>query len=139
MRKLLLLALLTAAPLAQAAGEAITVYKSASCGCCGGWIEHMRAAGYKVKAVDLDAAGMEKIKQTYKVPEGLGSCHTAVVDKTGQVIEGHVPAKAVAKLVATPRIKGVSAPGMPMNSPGMGQMDGKLVTVDFQGKPFSKD
>jgi hypothetical protein len=139
MRKLLLLAFLAAAPFAHAAGEAITVYKSASCGCCGGWIEHMRAAGYRVKAVDLDAAGMEKVKQTYKVPEGLGSCHTAVVDKTGQVIEGHVPAKAVAKLLASPRTKGVAAPGMPMNSPGMGQMDGKLVTVDFNGKPFSKD
>ena len=62
-----------------------------------------------------------------------------VVDATGQIIEGHVPANAVNKLIADPSVKGVSAPGMPLNAPGMGELDGNLVTVDFAGKPFSKD
>ena len=50
---------------------------------------------------------------------------------------GHVPAPALARLISKPSVKGVAVPGMPMNSPGMGKMDGKLVTVDFAGKPFS--
>ena len=73
------------------------------------------------------------------VPEALQSCHTAVVEATGQVIEGHVPAPAVAKLIASRSTKGVAVPGMPVNSPGMGKMDGKLVTVDFAGKEFSRN
>jgi hypothetical protein len=73
------------------------------------------------------------------VPEQLGSCHTAVVEETGQVIEGHVPARAVSRLLQSPATRGVAAPGMPLNAPGMGALDGNLVTVDFDGKPFSRD
>jgi hypothetical protein len=62
-----------------------------------------------------------------------------VIDKSGQVLEGHVPANAVRKLIAQPKVKGLAVPGMPVNSPGMGKMDGPLLTVDFSGKPFSKD
>jgi hypothetical protein len=138
MKKLFVAAVLTAVSvLAQAAGEAITVYKDPNCGCCGAWVEHLREAGFKVKAVDSD--DMVSIKKRLGVPDALASCHTGVVDASGQVIEGHVPATVVTKLIKAPAVKGVAVPGMPLNSPGMGKMDGKLVTVDFAGKKFSKD
>jgi hypothetical protein len=119
------------------AGEAITVYKDKNCGCCEGWIAHLREAGFKVKAVNAD--DMSAVKKRFNVPETMGSCHTAVLDKSGQIIEGHVPASAINKLIAKPGVKGVAAPGMPTNAPGMGKLDGTLVTYDFSGKPFSKD
>lgn len=130
-------ALLMAANVAFAAGNSITVYKDANCGCCEGWVTHMREAGYQVKAID--SPDMAAVKKRLGVPETLGSCHTGVVDKSGQVIEGHVPAAAVARMIAKPEVKGVAVPGMPANSPGMGKMDGKLVTVDFEGRHFSRD
>jgi len=129
--------LMAAATLAHAAGEAITVYKDPNCGCCSAWIEHLREAGYKVNAVDSN--DMAAVKKRLGVPENLESCHTGVVDASGQVVEGHVPATALARLIAAPAVKGVAVPGMPANAPGMGKMNGKLVTVDFAGKPFSKD
>ena len=138
MKKLAFAALLAAATtLAHAAGEAITVYKDPNCGCCTAWIAHLREAGSKVKAIDSD--DMAAVKKRLGVPAELESCHTGVLDASGQVVEGHVPAAALARLVATPSVKGVAVPGMPANSPGMGKMDGKLVTVDFSGKPFSKN
>ncbi len=79
------------------------------------------------------------VKTRLGVPARLNSCHTAVMDGSGQVIEGHVPAGAIQKLSVKPALKGVAVPGMPANSPGMGRMDGTLVTVDFGGKPFSRD
>ncbi len=138
MKKLAFAALLAAAStLAHAAGEAITVYKDPSCPCCSAWIEHLREAGYKVKTVESD--DMAAIKKRLGVPKEMASCHTGVVDASGQVVEGHVPAAALAKLLAAPSVKGVAVPGMPTNAPGMGKMDGKLVTVDFAGKQFSKN
>lgn len=138
MKKLFIVAFLAAASsMAHAAGETITVYKDPSCGCCTAWVDHLRESGYKVNAINSD--DMSAIKKRFGVPDKMGSCHTAVVEATGQVIEGHVPAKAVTKLIASPSVKGVAAPGMPLNAPGMGKLDGTLVTVDFSGKPFSKD
>ena len=138
MKKLAFAALLAAATsLAHAAGEAVTVYKDPECGCCALWIEHLRDAGYKVKTVESD--DMAAVKKRLGVPTELASCHTGVVDASGQVVEGHVPASALARLISTPSVKGVAVPGMPVNAPGMGKMDGKLVTVDFAGKPFSKN
>lgn len=138
MMKLLLTTVLMAAlAIAHAAGETITVYRDPNCGCCSEWIEHLRESGYKVKAVNSD--DMTNVKKRLGVPEKLEACHTGVIDATGQVVEGHVPAAAVAKLIGTPAIKGVAVPGMPVNSPGMGKMDGSLVTVDFSNKPFSKN
>lgn len=135
--KYLLMALLCTASLAQAANESITVYKDPDCGCCTAWIDHLRDNGYQVKAVDT--SDLAAIKKKYKVPEKLASCHTGVVDKSGQILEGHVPANAVRKMIAQPKLKGVAVPGMPVNSPGMGKLDGTLVTVDFSGKAFSRD
>lgn len=122
---------------AHASGTAITVYQDPNCGCCTGWAEHMRESGFNVRSVNTTQ--MSAVKQQFGVPAHLGSCHTAIIDGTGQIIEGHVPANAVNKLLSQPSVKGVSAPGMPLNSPGMGKLDGNLVTVDFNGQPFSKD
>lgn len=129
--------LLGASGLAYANKPSITVYQDPNCGCCSGWTQHMQDAGFKVHAIKTSAMG--GIKDKLGVPQGKESCHTAVVDATGQIIEGHVPATAVQKMLNTPSVKGVAAPGMPLNSPGMGKMDGNLVTVDFNGKEFSRD
>ncbi len=130
-------ALAAASSFAHAADKAITVYQDPNCGCCSGWVQHMRDAGFDVKAVKT--ADMATVKQKLGVPMNLSSCHTGVVEKTGQLIEGHVPANVVNKLLADSSVKGVAAPGMPLNAPGMGELDGNLVTVDFSGKPFSRD
>lgn len=138
MKKLAITVLLAATcGVTYAAGDAITVYKDKNCGCCEGWVDHLRESGFKVKAINSD--DMSAVKKRFGVPETMGSCHTAVVDKTGQVIEGHVPAAAINKLLARRDVKGVAAPGMPMNSPGMGKLDGNLITYDFSGKSFSRD
>lgn len=114
----LITALLLATPLAQAATSTATLYKSPTCGCCGEYVKYLRANGFSVKAVDSD--DMNRIKQENKVGN-LGSCHTTVID--GYVIEGHVPVGAINKLLQQkPKIIGISAPGMPANSPGMGEM-----------------
>lgn len=115
----------------------LTVYKDPSCGCCTKWVDCMKQSGFDVKVVET--RDMVSVKRRLSVPERLTSCHTAVLEASGQVIEGHVPAPAVRKLIAHPEVKGVAVPGMPVNSPGMGLMDGNLVTEDFSGKPFSRD
>ncbi len=122
---------------AYAAGSAITVYQDPNCGCCSGWVSHMRDAGFEVKAIKTN--DIVSVKQKLGVPMELASCHTGVVEASGQLVEGHVPATVVRKLLADTSVKGVAAPGMPSNAPGMGMLDGSLVTVDFNGKPFSRD
>jgi hypothetical protein len=101
------------APVTTAEGK---VWLSPTCGCCGKWTEHMQAAGFKLTrevTTDLNASPARK-----QVPESLRSCHTALIG--GYVIEGHVPADLVRKLVKEqPKIVGIAAPGMPMGSPGM--------------------
>lgn len=126
-----------ASPFAHAAGTAITVYQDPNCGCCNGWVEHMRESGFDVTAIKTP--NMASVKQKLGVPMELASCHTGLVESTGQIIEGHVPANTVNKMLANQSVRGVSAPGMPLNSPGMGELDGNLITVDFNGRPFSRD
>ena len=97
------------------------VYRSASCGCCAKWIEHVKQHQFKVKSVISD--DMQAIKEKYAIPEKLASCHTAVVE--GYIIEGHVPADDIRNLLAKkPNIAGIAAPGMPLGSPGM-EVDGQ--------------
>ncbi len=94
----------------------ITVYKSPTCGCCTEWEKHLETAGFQVNSSSQDS--MMPIKQQFGVPPGLASCHTAVID--GYVIEGHVPADDIKRLLQErPRIAGLTAPGMPQHSPGM--------------------
>jgi hypothetical protein len=110
-----LLGVALALPLAARA-VGVTVYKTPTCGCCKAWVEHLRAAGFEVQVQDL--ADVTPHKQRLGVPPRLASCHTAVVD--GYVVEGHVPAADVTRLLATrPAITGIAVAGMPMGSPGM--------------------
>ena len=110
-----LLGLATLAP-AFATGDEVVMYKDPNCGCCGKWAEHMREHGFKVKEVATREMGV--VKREAGVPQALGSCHTATVG--GYVVEGHVPAADVRRMLADkPAIAGLSAPGMPLGSPGM--------------------
>jgi hypothetical protein len=94
----------------------IDVYKTASCGCCEGWVQHLRDAGFTVKAHNVDDTSVYRAK--YGIPEELGSCHTGVVKGYG--IEGHVPATEIKRLLAEkPKARGLTVPGMPVGSPGM--------------------
>jgi hypothetical protein len=105
-----------AAQTPPAAAAPVAVYKSATCGCCGKWNEHMRTAGFTVNSTDLP--DVTPMKDKHGVPAALRSCHTAVVG--GYVIEGHVPADVIKKLLRErPAIVGIATPGMPTGSPGM--------------------
>ena len=100
----------------------MVVYKSATCGCCKVWVEHMRKNGFLAKVNDVD--NMNPVKERVGVPHGMGSCHTAEVG--GYFIEGHVPAEQVQRLLKEkPKAKGLTVPGMPIGSPGMEQGDVK--------------
>jgi hypothetical protein len=101
---------------AAESASVITVYKDAGCQCCVKWIQHLSKAGFVV--MPRDVLSMDEIKKNMHVPDALQSCHTAVVDR--YVIEGHVPADVVKKMLKEkPAIQGIAVPGMPMGSPGM--------------------
>tara|TARA_R110000772_G_scaffold73216_1_gene159466 strand:+ start:99760 stop:100218 length:459 start_codon:yes stop_codon:yes gene_type:complete len=101
---------------AMAAAAEVTVYKSPYCGCCGAWVDHMKASGHTVKTIEME--DLTGIKKMTGVGDHLQSCHTAVVDD--YVIEGHVPAADVARLLTEkPKARGLAVPGMPVGSPGM--------------------
>lgn len=94
----------------------VLVYKTPTCGCCNGWIDHLQAAGFTVDARDV--RDIMTVKQDGGVPVSMSSCHTAIVD--GYVVEGHVPAEQVKRLLAErPEVAGIAVPGMPVGSPGM--------------------
>ena len=95
----------------------ITVYKDPSCGCCAKWVDHLRANGFAPEV--HDRSDMDALKDSLGVPAQLRSCHTAVVEK--YVIEGHVPAADVKRLLSSKPAKtvGIAVPGMPVGSPGM--------------------
>lgn len=102
--------------LAAEALPKVTVTKDPSCGCCGAWVDHLKAAGFPVEVIE--SAEVNRLKAKLGVPRALASCHTAEV--AGYVIEGHVPAGAIKRLVAEkPQAKGLAVPGMPVGSPGM--------------------
>jgi hypothetical protein len=101
---------------APAARTAVAVYKSPTCGCCGKWVEHMQANGFAPTVNDMP--DLSAVKTKNGVPEKLTSCHTSIVG--GYVIEGHVPAEDIRRLLRDkPAIVGLAAPGMPAGSPGM--------------------
>ena len=96
----------------------MTVYKSASCGCCHGWVEHARTSGFTVKTIDTE--DLPNVKRELGVPASLQSCHTVVVGN--YLVEGHVPAADVKRMLTEkPAIRGIAVPGMPVGSPGMEQ------------------
>jgi len=105
--------MIAASPAAQ---PVVTVYKTPTCGCCGKWVEHMRSNGFQVNVQEVNST--VETRRKYGVPDRLQSCHTALVN--GYVIEGHVPAADVQRLLKSkPKAAGLAVPGMPMGSPGM--------------------
>ena len=134
-------ACLGAVPLAQtkpAAGPAMSVYKTPTCGCCSKWVDHMKKAGFQVTVTDMPQASLDNVKAKHKVPQAVHSCHTAVVE--GYAIEGHVPATEVKRLLKEKqKVTGIAVPGMPIGSPGM-ESPGitaqpyDVVAFDAQGK-----
>lgn len=115
----------------------ITVHKDPNCGCCSGWVRHLRDAGFVVR-VD-EAADLELVRVRLGVPQELAACHTAEV--SGYLVEGHVPAVAVRRLLSErPEARGLAVPGMPAGSPGMEAASPQSYTVVLFGsggyKPF---
>lgn len=118
-------------------GASVVVYKSPSCGCCGAWIDHMKESGFAVEVHDVQ--DVSPIKRELGVGQSLWSCHTAKVG--GYVLEGHVPAEQVVRMLAEkPEIRGIAVPGMPIGSPGMDEgydrstwQDYDVVAFDAQG------
>ncbi len=114
----------------------VVMYKSPTCSCCSGWADHLRSSGFTV--IEKKSNDMASIKKQYGVPKKLASCHTAIVD--GYIIEGHVPAADVKRLLKErPKVAGLTAPGMPMKSPGMQAVGQKprgydVLTFDKDGK-----
>lgn len=101
----------------KSSAKEITVYKSPTCGCCGKWEDHLRKNGFKVTSKSTE--DMSVIKKLHKVPADKSSCHTALID--GYVIEGHVPANTIKRLLKErPKdVQGLAVPNMPLGSPGM--------------------
>jgi hypothetical protein len=98
----------------------IVVTKDPTCGCCAGWVDHLRQAGFSAEVIETSE--INRVKVRLGVPQDLASCHTAEIGR--YVIEGHVPADAIKRLLAEkPAAKGLAVAGMPMGSPGM-EMEG---------------
>ncbi|MEH6757833.1 MAG: DUF411 domain-containing protein [Parasphingorhabdus sp.] len=119
---LLLASLAACSTAAQAASY--TMYRDAGCGCCEKWAEHAEA-GLNAAVKTEDAPDIQAVKDLHGVPMELRACHTMIVE--GYVIEGHVPAEAIQKLLREKPddIIGIAVPGMPVGSPGMEQQDMK--------------
>lgn len=144
--KAMLMTLVLCAPLASAADTPIrdrspvavglplvTVHKSAYCGCCTAWVQHLRDEGFSVEVIETEAVG--DVKSRVGVPPGKQSCHTAEVD--GYFVEGHVPADDIRRLLRErPDARGLALPGMPVGSPGMEVPSGEVQphTVELIGK-----
>ena len=99
----------------RGAGTVVEVYKTPTCGCCHLWVEHLQKNGFTTRVTDMESLG--DVKKKYGVPARATSCHTAVVN--GYVLEGHVPAADVKRLLSEkPAVAGIAVPGMPVGSPG---------------------
>jgi hypothetical protein len=117
-RKQFLSTLFVAPLLAACSAEELrmVVYKSPTCGCCGEWIKHLTSNGFVVEIHETN--DIVEYGRSVGVPDELRSCHTGQID--GYVIEGHVPAADIKRMLAErPAGKGLAVPGMPMGSPGM--------------------
>ena len=115
------LAVMACAPVARASSE-LAVYKTPTCACCTAWVEHMRAACYEARVNELP--DLSSIRGAQGVPASVASCHTALIG--GYVLEGHVPAEDVRRLLAErPDAFGLAVPAMPLGSPGMETPDGQ--------------
>ena len=126
-------AAMTATLSANEDGSTVVVYKSPTCGCCGDWIEHMEKSGFTVEVHDI--ADVSPVKRELGVGQSLWSCHTAKVG--GYVLEGHVPADQVVRMLAEkPAIRGLAVPGMPIGSPGMDEGYDQSMWQDYDVVAF---
>jgi hypothetical protein len=108
----------------------ITVHKDPGCGCCTGWVQHLERSGFTAKVIET--RNLDPIKARLGVPDDLAACHTAEID--GYVIEGHVPAGAIKRLLTEkPAARGLAVPGMPVGSPGMEGGEPELYDVILFG------
>ena len=104
-------------------------YRSASCGCCKKWVNHLRDNGLEV--VDNIVEDISEIKKQYQIPNNLRSCHSAQI--ANYTIEGHVPIESINKLFKEkPKINGIAVPGMPLGSPGMEMHSHESHSHDYQ-------
>lgn len=124
MNKLLIVTLLASGvSFTVHAAQKMTVYKSKYCGCCQAWNQHMQEQGFELDVIETEQ--LDAVKQQHGIKSEQASCHTALID--GYVIEGHVPARDVQKLLKEkPAIRGLTIPGMPQSAPGM----------DIPGHPY---
>ncbi|NRC56579.1 CopG family transcriptional regulator [Mesorhizobium sediminum] len=137
LRILMMTTLLLAGGVAAKAEEAVeaTLYKNPQCGCCEGYADYLRENGFEVEVKPTN--DLTRISREAGVPKDFQGCHTMFVD--GYVVDGHVPVATVRKLLSErPDIAGVTLPGMPLGSPGMGgEKTGPFTvyTVRKGGKP----
>ena len=136
-RKMLLAISIVASASSRIRGQQspkVDVYKDPTCGCCTNWVTHMKMRGFDTTVMDV--RDIAAVKTKYRVPNQLRSCHTALVG--GYVIEGHVPATDVQRLLKQrPKVVGLAVPGMPIGSPGMEGQNGRpydVLTFDAAGK-----
>jgi hypothetical protein len=100
----------------SAAWPLVIVHKDPTCGCCGGWFAHLELNGFPTKTIETKT--INRVRARLGIPFDLAACHTAEV--SGYLIEGHVPASAIQKLLnERPKATGLAVPGMPSGSPGM--------------------
>lgn len=136
LKRLVITALLVV-PIHAWAGESAkqaTVYKDPDCGCCQGYVAHLRSNGFDVRTVET--SDLMSVKREHGIPDGLAACHTMTID--GYVVEGHVPLTTLRKLLdERPKIRGIALPGMPMGTPGMeGPKEGPLTVYEISdGEP----
>ncbi len=127
---LVLAAAALALPARAADRPPMRVHKDPNCGCCNGWITHLEQAGFAVAA--YETSRISAVKTRLGVPPELASCHTAEIGD--YVIEGHVPAAAIDRLLAErPQAKGLAVPGMPAGSPGMEGSEPEIYEVMLFG------
>ena len=121
---------------AASAAQPITVYKTASCGCCGKWAEHLKQNGFAPTVHVVQTT--DEAPPAKGVPAPLRSCHTASLE--GYTVEGHVPADVIRKMLKErPKIAGIAVPGMPPGSPGMESNNPQpyeVIAFDASGKTF---
>ena len=120
----------------QRPGTPIRVHKTPWCGCCGGWVEHLRRSGFAPSVVEHQ--DLTPVASRLGIPDAMRSCHTAEIG--GYFVEGHVPAADIRRLLAErPAARGIAVPGMPVGSPGMEQggrrQPYQVMLVDRRGTP----
>jgi hypothetical protein len=105
----------------------LTVFKTPTCACCDAWIAHMRQAGFTTTITILPS--LQSVRSSRGMPDALASCHTGLID--GYLVEGHVPAADVIRLLAErPTAAGLAVPAMPLGSPGMETPQGQKEPYD---------